>query len=143
MRLTVKKVMENLGIDSSTICKMCFEETDVPQYFKCKICNVSRKNTAGYSNLTSHLEDKHIDTLQDYCKGLQKGRKGPMNSYTRALSKDAQDYHDWIEWVVMCDEPFTFVEDKYTRKHARLSSISRHTLMEYANAVISSRLLAK
>jgi hypothetical protein len=73
--------------------------------------------------------------VSDHLRAAQANKKGPMNSFTRNLSKDATDYHDWIEWVVMGDHPFAFVENKYTRANSRISSISRPTLMEYMEAV--------
>ena len=66
------------------------------------------------------------------------GWTGPMNLHVKGLSEGAKVYHDWIEWIVMCNHPFTFVKNKYTRKknkytrkNSKLDEISKKTLIEY------------
>ena len=93
------------------------------------------QSNARMVKLTSHLESKHLQTLTEDVKKLTGDRKGPTNSHLRNLSQDAKDYHDWIEWLVISDLPFTFVESRYTRKNSRVNAISRPTLMQYMNEV--------
>ena len=59
-----------------------------------------------------------------------------MNLHLRGLSDDAKTYHDWIEWITMCNHPFTFVENKYTRKNSKLQEISKKTLVDYMEKVV-------
>ena len=136
----LKKLSADLGIKNSDLCRLCFEAAeDVGNdHFKCKLCPIVKKKVNGLTNLTSHLEDKHLSELKDYVKSFQSENKGPVFSHTRNLSKDAKDYHDWIEWVVMCDLSLSFVENKYTRKHSRIDAIARPLLTEYMDKEFTS-----
>lgn len=103
--LTLKKVAEDLGYTNSEVCRLCFTATNNNGYFKCNLCPIIRKKGNGNNNLTSHLEGHELDIVKDFLRAAQADKKGPMHTFTRNLSKDAKDYHDWIEWVVMGDHP--------------------------------------
>ena len=48
----------------------------------------------------------------------ERSETGSMLSFvTRRVSAKAQNIHDWIEWIIMDDLPFSFVENKYARKN--------------------------
>ena len=132
---TLKKVQAELSLDGSQVVGLSFTETADAGEFQCNLCNTIRKKGNGNTNLLTHLETSHRDSIKDFLKANQGSKKGPMNAHVRNLSQDAKDYHDWIEWVVMGDHSFTFVENKYTRQHSRINSISRPTLREYMEAV--------
>ena len=114
---------------------LTFTETADVGEFQCNLCNIIRKKGNGNTNLLTHLETSHRDNIKDFIKANQCTRKGPIHAHVRNLSQDAKDYHDWIEWVVMGDHPFTFVENKYTRQNSRMNSISRPTLRDYMELV--------
>ena len=98
---------------------------------KCKICLIERKKGSGYSYLLTHLEKHQLNIIKDLVVQEKGGKTGPMNFHVKSLSEDAKTYHDWIEWIVLCNHPFTFVESKYTRKNSKLGEISKKTLLEY------------
>ena len=74
---------------------------------------MQRKKSSGFSNLVSHLEDKHLNDLKDFVNKEKNNKKGPLHSFLRPLSKEAKNIHGWIEWLVMGDLPQLFVEDNY------------------------------
>ena len=133
--LNLRDFCSKVDLTNAGLCGICFEDTGIDDRWKCWICTIERRKVSGWTNLISHLESKHLQTLTEDVKKLTGDRKGPTNSHLRNLSQDAKDYHDWIEWLVMSDLPFTFVESRYTRKNSRVNAISRPTLMQYMNEV--------
>ena len=56
----LSKIADDLGVSNPELfCKICFEPGEKEDYFKCKPCPIERKKGAGYSNLSSHLLEKH------------------------------------------------------------------------------------
>ena len=140
--MAFNKIIAELDIKTSDLCKLCFHPVeDKEDYFCCNICNIQRKKNNGYANLMSHLEDKHTNEIKGFVTKERASKKGPLNSYLRPLSKDAKNLYAWIEWIVMGDHAQMFVENKYTRKYARLESISRHTLQNYMEDVKSCSII--
>ena len=45
------------------------------------------------------------------------------------MTKKAINIYKWLEWVIMGDRPFSFVENSFTKTN--LESILRTTLMKY------------
>ena len=134
----LSKLADDLGVSNPELCKICFEPGEKEDYFKCKLCPIERKKGAGYSNLSSHLLEKHShSSIKDFVSLVKGSKAGPMNLHVKGLSEDAKAYHDWIEWVVMCNHPFTFVENEYTRKNSKLGEISKKTLLDYMEKVES------
>jgi hypothetical protein len=139
MATAFKKLLDDLGLDNIKLCKLCYEKTDDVGFYQCKLCTTVRKKSNGLSNLVSHIEFKHMDILKPFVVQQRSNSRGPINAYVRNLSKDAKQYHDWIEWIVMADLPFTFVEDKYTKKN--LETIAKHTLLHYMELVTIINLI--
>ena len=136
----LKEAIKSLGMDNAELCEICFPVVNAETCeHECAICKKVRKQKgSGYSNLIGHLTEAHsVDQVTDYLLRAKGKKKGGMDSYVRQLDKKASQYHDWIEWVVMTDQPFTFVENKYTKQNVRhdLGEISRPTLMAYMEEV--------
>ena len=135
--MALQKILSELQISSTELCNLCFQAVEGKEgYFCCNLCNVQRKKSNGFSNLVSHLEDKHINDLKDFINKETSNKSGPLNAFLRPLSKDAKNLHGWIEWIVMGDLPQLFVEDTYTKRYTKLESISRHTLQKYMEEVL-------
>ena len=47
------------------------------------------------------------------------------------MTKKAINIYKWLEWVIMGDQPLSFVEKIFTRKNTNLEPISRTTLTKY------------
>ena len=105
-RMALQKIIAAIQINSTEICNICFQSVeDKEGYFSRSLCNIQRKKSNGFSNLVSHLEDKHLDELKDFINKERNHEKGPLNSYLCSLLKDAKNLHGWIEWLVMGDLP--------------------------------------
>ena len=77
------------------------------------ICNCGRKRVqnakAGCGNLINHIKTDHAD-WEDTMKGKQRKKNS-----TSINKKEANIFH-WLEWIVMDNLPFTFVEKQLTAK---------------------------
>ena len=134
--MALQKILSEMQISSTELCNLCFQAVEGKEgYFCCNLCNFQRKKSNGFSNLVSHLEDKHLNDLKDFINKEKSNKSGPLNAFLRPLSKDAKNLHGWIEWIVMGDLPQLFVEDTYTKRYTKLESISRHTLQKYMEEV--------
>ena len=51
-----------------------------------------------------------------------------MAARSDGASSLTSNLHDWAEWVIMGNYPFTFVSNKYARKSSTLENIGRNAL---------------
>jgi hypothetical protein len=51
------------------------------------------------------------------------------------VNRKGSNVFNWIEWVVMDNHSFSFVEKPLTKKHTKLEPISADTLMKYIKLV--------
>jgi hypothetical protein len=58
-----------------------------------------------------------------------------QSKITQFVNKKASTVFSWLEWIVMANLPFVFVENVLTRKNTKLDSIARNTLMKYLKLV--------
>eukprot|EP00171_Calliarthron_tuberculosum_P021796 IDg21796t1 len=94
--------------------------------WKCKCGTVRKQNGTGYTNLTSHVRDKHPD---DYQK-LRSESGQPSHSSESAPSslffnRKTLQMHGWVDLVVAGLLPFSAVENPTYRRHVRYDPISR------------------
>jgi hypothetical protein len=54
------------------------------------------------------------------------------------VNKKGTKVFKWLEWIVMSNLPFTFVEDPLTKKNTNLESITDETVKEYLVLVTES-----
>lgn len=93
---------------------------------------VKRHKAGGWTPLATHAR-KH-DGWQE--KMAVVVGVGPMDGHiSRKVSAEAWNAYHWIDWVVMGDHPFSFVENVLTNKYTSLSPISRPSLMKYLHAL--------
>ena len=95
--------------------------------WKCK-CGVVRqqKPKSGYSNLLSHLNTQHPDWKTQVTQ--QMSSSSCTNFFA---SKKAVNIHSWIQWKIMENREYEFVEKEFTRKYSSLESITVSTLQKY------------
>ena len=102
--------------------------------WKCK-CNIVRKQSgSGYTNLVSHVRDKHPENLQT----LRSDSEQPASTTTSLSTplsflygKRAEQLFGWIDLVVSGLLPFSVVSNSTYRKHVRYEGINRETLGKY------------
>ena len=81
----------------------------------------------GWGNLLTHITSNHPDYL-DTMKSLNMDKSRTLDAF---INKGASTIYYWLELIVMCNLPFSFVENQYIRKGMKYSDISVDTLMKY------------
>ncbi|RHZ16442.1 hypothetical protein DYB31_000992, partial [Aphanomyces astaci] len=109
------------------LCSFYFVALD-DTTFKCKVCGTKRTKakSAGYSNLTSHLDKKHPDYLAQF-EASQELLVGTLHQHGFVDAK-ATNLHAWVQWIVERNQPFSEVENPLTRNMSRLTPICVKTL---------------
>ncbi|KAK1938966.1 hypothetical protein P3T76_009041 [Phytophthora citrophthora] len=97
---------------------------EAPGFFKCRYCSKIRKQafSNGFTNLISHLTDKHPQHERGGSKALD--TFGFVTDY-------ACTFYHWIRWVVERNVALEEVDNKLTRKMSRWASVSSQTLKKY------------
>jgi hypothetical protein len=95
--------------------------------FKCQ-CGISRSQDLkkGFVNLVSHIKSQHPDW-----QGVMDAKMKNKDQTHLFVNKKASTYFAWLEWIVMDNLPFTFVEKPLTRKNTKLDPIGVTSLMKY------------
>lgn len=129
----------NKGYPGAVFKQVFFDpdETQGDGYFICKVnssCKpIYQNKIKGYTNLIAHV--KTHDNWESEIKKAMKMEENQAGSMTqfikRKVSNKGQNLYDWIQWVVMDVQEFSFVDNKYTRKNTKLEPICRTTLMKY------------
>ena len=96
--------------------------------FKCQCGTVRNQDLKKcYVNLISHIKDQHPEWQQTMeSKHLEENSK-----IDQFVNKKASTVFSWLEWIIMDNLPFVFVEKRLTKKNTKLDSIGRDTLMKY------------
>lgn len=102
---------------------------------KCRECErtlIANTKQSGYQNLINHAKG-HAgweDKMKQSIAALE--RSGSLGQYiTKKVSPKAMKYYGWLDWCIMGNEPFIFVENNLVRKYSKLDPISVKTLMKY------------
>jgi hypothetical protein len=109
-------------------------QNEAEKKWKCSQCPTIRVKGNGWTNLDSHIFDKHADCKERLAEFQKSNHKGISSFFTTA-SEDGKNLHDWIEWMVMNDESPTFCENKYVRQNTKLKGVTTETLLKYAYKV--------
>jgi hypothetical protein len=100
----------------------------------CSCGKVMAKQSHGYTNGSSHVKTQHdekeyVEKVQELLRARRDGQVSIL--LFNSIPKDAKNMHDWIDWIVMDNLPFCFVEKKRTRKNTSLNPICVNTFMKY------------
>ncbi len=96
--------------------------------FKCQCGNTRTQNLKkGYGNLISHIKEQHTD----WEKIMEAKRLNSSSKLTKFINKKAATIFGWMEWVIMANLPFSFVENDLTIKYTTLESICAKTFSKY------------
>ena len=75
--------------------------------FKCQCGTIrSQDLKKGYVNLISHIKDQH----KDWESIMESKHIGSNTSIMQFVNKKASSIFSWLEWIIMDNLPFTFVE---------------------------------
>lgn len=122
------------------------EGTKTCNYFTCKCvellgreCNSTKTKfkvipVNGYSNLKTHLTTCIPNYEALYADRLLPVAVNDMRNYVKVDAKSFNTFK-WIEWIVVDNLPFSFVEKKLTRENTNRDPISRGTIMKYLDSL--------
>ena len=98
--------------------------------FTCS-CGTTRSQDLkkGLTNLISHIKSDHKD-WEEVMKSKKK--TGPQSLF---VNRKGNLIFNWMEWVIMDNHSFSFVEKTLTKKHTNLEPISVDTLTKYIKLV--------
>ena len=85
------------------------------------------------------IDSNHPEWLSIQKRIKSEIKEDPLEAHFKPSSSlKARDIYNWIEWIVMRDLPFSFIDDKYTRKFSthNLEAICSNTLQTYMEKVI-------
>ena len=85
-------------------------------------------NGAGFTNLKNHLRE----CVPDY-EALFNARDKGILDIRNHIKVDhvTQKIFSWIEWIIVENLPFNFVEKVMSRKNSKMEPISKYTLLKY------------
>jgi hypothetical protein len=124
-------------MNSADICTFFFIQTSEGVY-QCK-CGIKRKRqkTSGYTNLMSHLKEKHPDWEKVYSEFRRSnpGKKKADAGAVFFMNPKAVNIHNWLKWVINRNLPLSSVEEPEFREFSNLENISSDTLTKYLRLV--------
>ena len=124
-------------MNSAEICQIFFTEFQEGNY-KCQCGSTrKRKKTAGYTNLMSHLKEKHPDWEQVYAefKKDNPGKKKAAPGQLFFVNPKVIQLHSWLTWIINRNLPLSIVETKEFREYSCLDPIGVKTLTKYLRLV--------
>lgn len=130
-----------MKVISSEVCSLFFtriSDSGSEQVFKCS-CGTTRKQKkgSGFSNLMSHLREKHCDWEQlyeDFKKNNPKSKKAPAG-HVFFVNPKVVLLHSWLDWIVADNLPINAVEKSTFRNYSNLEAISVKTFNKYLKLV--------
>jgi len=110
----------SLKTEDKKYLRTYFFETPDAKKSTCKACKTSHQYDMGLTNSMKHIEAAH-KCWPDALKSRENSSDSvnTMETYLQMIDPKAQNYHDWAEWVIMANHPFSFVNDKYSRKYSK------------------------
>lgn len=114
-----------------------FTPTEVPSKWRCSLCSKERTQNVGtgWSNLYSHISAEHPERIANFVPTLDSSQSS-LDSFILPVTKQARNIAKWIEWVIMDDLPFSFVDRERTRLFTSLDPICRNTFKKYFHLLV-------
>ena len=121
------EVVNSSSVPHSKAIRLAYYGTEpvdaVHNIWKCKGCDNIRKwdKRNGYSNLVSHVKEKHPDLrLMDTLITIPPpvGLKQSLDKQTTLhffIDPKAHDIYKWIDWIVMDELELSFCEQEHSR----------------------------
>jgi len=132
---------KGVDIDTAKACEFFFTSSvndDGDQVFVCE-CGTRRKSKkgSGYTNLMSHLNDKHPNWPEIYGNFLLSNPQSAKSTSGSMFFKNPKviKIYSWLDWVVTNNLPISCVSKKEFREYSKLEGISENTFMKYLRLV--------
>ena len=94
----------------------------------CKLCGAGSKKlkqnlSKGYTSCIAHVKGRHSEGWEQALESALEQQKTKGGDHMeRTVTRKAINIHKWLEWVIMGDQPFSFVENSFTRKNTKIWS---------------------
>jgi hypothetical protein len=103
----------------------------------CQCQKVLKKQSNGFTNAANHVKSQHKEEyeskVQEYLQLKAKGQKSVLDFVS--IPQNAMNMYKWLDWVVMDNHSFHFVEKKRTRGNSKLTPVATTTFMKYLRLV--------
>ena len=106
-----------------------------PDYYVCR-CGNERKiiEGNGYSNASSHVLKDHADYKIIMASSVD-DQQTTLNFHNTGISDLAKQEYQWLEFIIMTNQSFISVENRYVQAIAKFKPISRSRLMKLIDSV--------
>jgi len=98
----------------------------------CQCQKVLKKQSNGFTNAANHVKSQHKEEyeskVQEYLQLKAKGQKSVLDFVS--IPQNAMNMYKWLDWVVMDNHSFHFVEKKRTRGNSNLTPVATTTFMK-------------
>ena len=100
------------------------------------LCGVQRKieKNKGFTNAASHVMKEHPDYMSVMSSSVD-DQQTTLNFLSTGISELAKQHYLWLEFIIMTNQSFVCVENRFVKSFAKVKSISRKTLMTLISGV--------
>ena len=123
----------SLKTEDKNFLRLEFFNTPDEKESTCKVCKISKEYDMGLTNCLKHIETQHKRWPELVLARAAGGSS--LDSFIQLIDPKSQNLHDWAEWIVMENHPFTFVTNRYTRKYSKLVDIGRNSIGPLCDAI--------
>ena len=112
-------------VDKMAVVQLIFQEgktVDRITEFTCKMGDCPKPNRkrivgSGWTNVFENIPRYHNDTWEAL---YDESKKGANTKYNKFFQKnqptaEANNIFGWLEWIILTDQPFRFVSNKFTK----------------------------
>ena len=82
----------------------------------------------GHEHLFSHVKQKHNDFADQIYSSNSR--------LDLTIPEETKNLYGWLDWVIMTDQPISFVDYNLTQKKCKLTPITRPTFMNYLQILV-------
>jgi len=104
------------------------KDKENPSKHVCCLCNTSitQKVKTGFTNLQNNILGSHFKTFEEKMKD-----KDLQTKLTYGVSDKIMNIYYWLQWIIVDNLEFNFVDSKFAKQHVNLAPVARPTLMKH------------
>lgn len=105
--------------------------------WECQCCLrvVKADFSHGINKLVKHILNRHRYECLVYLTKLKDTSPGKAIAFFDAITSDAKKYYNYIELLILANQPFSFIENEVIRRHINLDIVSRKAIVKYTCAL--------
>lgn len=129
---------------SRAVCQYYYSSSDDGTIWRCRKCSQLKTKNGGWTNLLSHLKScAGHDYMEQYKSQVVssiaaggKSAKGVLQNFVLRLSDTEKEISEWINFLVMKNQPLSIVNCPIMRKIVRLKPVCAKTLRKYLLSLV-------